>query len=175
MKYTFIAISLLLTSLTACGGGESAPSTENTNQETSPNENVKEEGTTSDEDGVIEITIESNDQMKYNLSEIRAKEGSTVVLTLVNVGTMPKEAMGHNWTLLNAGVDHEEYASAAESAKDNDYQVKGRESDVIAHTAILGPSETETLTFTAPAAGLYKYVCTFPAHYGTMNGTLIVE
>ena len=175
MKYTFIAINLLLGSLTACGGGESTPSTETANQETTATENVKEEGTTSEEDGVVEITIESNDQMKYNLSEIRAKAGSTIVLTLVNVGTMPKDAMGHNWTLLNAGVDYKEYASAAESAKDNGYQVKGRESDVIAHTAILGPGETETLTFTAPAAGTYKYVCTFPAHYGTMNGTLIVE
>lgn len=176
MKYTFIAISLLLGSLTSCGGGENTTSKDTANQETTTNQSEeKEEGTTTEEDGVVEITIESNDQMKYNLSEIRAKAGSTVVLTLVNVGTMPKDAMGHNWTLLNAGIDHEEYASAAESAKDNGYQVKGRESDVIAHTAILGPGETETLTFTAPAAGTYKYVCTFPAHYGTMNGTLIVE
>ena len=170
MKNTFIAFSFLLGALASCGGSEEPAASE-----TNSNETTTEENTPVVEDGVVEITIESNDQMKYNLSEIRAKAGNTVVLTLVNVGTMPKDKMGHNWTLLNAGIDSEEYALEAANAADNDYQVKGRESDVLAHTAILGPGETETLTFTAPEAGTYKYVCTFPAHYGTMNGVLIVE
>lgn len=175
MKYTFIAMSILLGALTSCGGSEEQPAAENPSTEATSSEKTNEESTSEVEDGVVEITIESNDQMKYNLSEIRAKAGNTVVLTLVNVGTMPKDKMGHNWTLLNAGVDSEEYALEAANAADNNYQVKGRESDVLAHTAILGPGETETLTFTAPEAGTYKYVCTFPAHYGTMNGVMIVE
>jgi azurin len=175
MKYTFIALSIFMGAMTSCGGGEKTTSTENSATENTSTEVTTEEGTQESEDGVVEVTIESNDQMKYNLSEIKVKAGSTVVLTLVNVGTMPKDKMGHNWTLLNAGIDSEEYALEAANAADNDYQVKGRESDVLAHTAILGPGETETLTFTAPEAGSYKYVCTFPAHYGTMNGVLIVE
>lgn len=47
----------------------------------------------------VEIVIESNDQMKFNMSEIRVKEGDTIVLTLKHVGKLPKAAMGHNWVL----------------------------------------------------------------------------
>ncbi len=88
---------------------------------------------------------------------------------------MPKEAMGHNITILKQGVDLEEYAMAASKAKDNEYQVKGREGDVIAHTKLLGPGESETITFNAPEAGTYKFICTFPAHYGLMQGDFIVK
>ena len=48
----------------------------------------------------VEIVIESNDQMRFNLSEITVQQGQTVVLTLKHVGKLPKAAMGHNWVLL---------------------------------------------------------------------------
>ena len=43
-------------------------------------------------DDKVEITIEANDQMRFNLSEIKVKEGDTVVLTLKHVGKLPKAA-----------------------------------------------------------------------------------
>ena len=39
---------------------------------------------------VQSFTIEANDQMKYNLSEIKAKAGSKVKITLQNKGKWPK-------------------------------------------------------------------------------------
>ena len=33
----------------------------------------------------------------------------------------------------------------------------------------------ETLEFTAPAAGKYEYVCTFPGHFAGMRGIMVVE
>jgi azurin len=37
---------------------------------------------------------------------------------------------------------------------------------VLAHTKLLGPAETDTVTFTAPyVAGDYLYLCSFPGHY----------
>jgi azurin len=167
-KYTFIIASLALGMLSSCGGSAEAPA------ETATTETTTTEATTAEE-GIAEITIESNDDMKYNLKTLNVKAGDQVVLTLINKGTMPKEAMGHNITILKQGVDLEEYAMAASKAKDNEYQVKGREGDVIAHTKILGPGESETITFNAPAAGTYKFICTFPAHYGLMQGDFIVE
>ena len=167
-KYTFIIASLALGMLASCGGSAEAPA------ETATTETTTTEATTAEE-GIAEITIESNDDMKYNLKTLNVKAGDQVVLTLINKGTMPKEAMGHNITILKQGVDLEEYAMAASKAKDNEYQVKGREGDVIAHTKILGPGESETITFNAPAAGTYKFICTLPAHYGLMQGDFIVE
>jgi azurin len=40
---------------------------------------------------------------------------------------------------------------------------------------MLGGGETTTIAFTAPAAGTYDYICSFPGHYGMMKGKLIVE
>lgn len=122
----------------------------------------------------VEITIEANDQMKFDLSEIKVKEGDTVVLTLKHVGKLPKAAMGHNWVLLAQGVDMKSFAMTAMQAKANDYIPEGTE-DVIVHTALLGGGEEDTIEFTAPAAGEYTFICSFPGHYALMNGTFIVE
>ena len=46
---------------------------------------------------------------------------------------------------------------------------------VLFSTKLLEPGQTVTFQFKAPAdAGKYPYVCTFPAHWKTMNGTLNV-
>lgn len=122
----------------------------------------------------VEITIEGNDQMKFNMSEIKVKEGDTVVLTLKHVGKLPKAAMGHNWVLLKQGVDMKEFASKALQAKANEYIPEGTD-EVIAHTEMLGGGEETTIEFTAPATGEYTFICSFPGHYALMNGTFIVE
>jgi uncharacterized cupredoxin-like copper-binding protein len=47
---------------------------------------------------------------------------------------------------------------------------------MIAHTALLAPGGSETIEFTAPAAGSYTFVCTYPGHYGGgMKGVLTVN
>lgn len=170
-KYTFIIASVTVAFFASCGGNSEA-TTETPAAETTTTETT--EAPTSEE-GISELTIESNDDMKYNLKTLEVKAGDQVVLTLINKGSMPKEAMGHNLTILKQGVDLEEYALAAAKAKDNEYQVKGREGDVIAHTKLLGPGESATITFNAPEAGTYKFICTFPAHYGLMQGDFIVK
>jgi azurin len=40
---------------------------------------------------------------------------------------------------------------------------------------MLSGGETTTIEFTAPAAGTYDYICSFPAHYAMMKGKLIVQ
>jgi azurin len=48
--------------------------------------------------------------------------------------------------------------------------------DVLYHTKLLNPGESETLEFTAgPEKGEYPYLCTFPGHPRIMQGTLKVE
>jgi azurin len=125
-------------------------------------------------DNRVEITIESNDQMKFNLSEITVKEGETVVLTLKHVGKLPKAAMGHNWVLLTEGADMKAFAMEAMKHTDNDYIPTDTE-DVIVHTDLLGGGEETTIEFTAPAAGEYTFICSFPGHYALMNGTFVVQ
>ncbi len=121
----------------------------------------------------VEITIEGTDQMRFNLSEIKVKEGETIVLTLKHVGQLPSAAMGHNWVLLAQGTDVAAYATKAIRAKDTEYIPEGEET--IAHTSLIGGGEETTVEFTAPAAGEYTFICSFPGHYALMQGKLIVE
>lgn len=123
---------------------------------------------------VVEVTIEGNDQMKYNLSEIKVKEGQTVKLTLKHVGKLPKAAMGHNWVLLKQGTNIPEFGAAAAKAAGNDYIPEGTDK-IIVNTKMLGGGEETTIEFTAPAKGEYDFICSFPGHYAMMNGKFIVE
>ncbi|MBQ0769636.1 MAG: azurin [Bizionia sp.] len=124
---------------------------------------------------VAVIVIEGNDQMKYNKSEIRVKAGQTVKLTLKHVGKMKKMVMGHNWVLLQQDADIAAVGKAGAIAGANDYIPTDMSDQIIAHTKMLGGGESDTIEFEAPAPGTYTFMCTFPAHYALMQGTLIVE
>lgn len=124
-----------------------------------------------------EVRIEVGDGMKFSLTRIDAFAGETLRLVLVNSGRAPKEAMGHNWVLLKAGVDATAFVNAAVGAKANDYLPPAREGDVLAHTKLLGGGARDAVVFTVPAEpGDYTYVCTFPAHLQLgMRGVLAVK
>lgn len=122
----------------------------------------------------VEITIEGNDKMQFNLDEIKVKEGQTVKLTLKHVGKLPKAAMGHNWVLLTQGTSIQEFGAKAAKFAANEYIPEGTE-NVIVHTDLIGGGEETTIEFTAPKAGTYDFICSFPGHYAMMKGKFIVE
>ncbi len=123
----------------------------------------------------VEITIEGNDQMKYNKEKLEAYAGQTVKLTLKHAGEMAKAAMGHNWVLLKAGTDVTSFATEASQARDEDFVPNDLKDQTIAYTKTLGGGESATIEFTAPEKGSYDFVCTFPGHFGMMKGKFIVK
>ncbi len=124
------------------------------------------------EQPVKTIVINSNDQMKFDLSEIRVKAGEKIKLTLNHKGKFKKDVMGHNFVLLAAGTDVAKFATAAMSAKATEYiPAKG----ALAHTKLIGGGESTTIEFTAPKKGTYDFICSFPGHYSIMKGKFIVE
>jgi len=120
------------------------------------------------------IVLNAGDDMKFNLTEIRVKEGETIRLTLHHTGKAPKTAMGHNFVLLKAGVSLDGFVTKALEAKGNDYIPKD-EADIIVHTKLIGGGESDSIEFVAPPKGSYPFLCSFPGHAMSMNGTLIVE
>ena len=85
-------------------------------------------------------------------------------------------AMAHNFVLLKAGVDGATVASASSTARDTDYVSAKSKAQIVAASGLAGAGETVTVEFTAPAAGKYQFICTFPAHFQAgMVGQLIVE
>jgi azurin len=123
---------------------------------------------------IVELTLGSNDQMKYDQKELRVPADSKVILTLKHNGTMPKQAMGHNFVLLKAGTDLAAFGAEAVAAGIENEHVPDSEA-VIAHTGLIGGGEQSSVTFDAPSRGRYDFICSFPGHYALMKGTLIVE
>lgn len=123
------------------------------------------------------IEITANDAMKFNLATIRAKPGEALSVRLVNLGSMPKFSMGHNWILLQTGVNLEDFAAQGALSPKTDYVPTGWQDRILAATRLLGPGESDTVLFLAPTqAGRYPFLCSFPGHLQVgMKGELIVE
>ncbi|WP_018624691.1 azurin [Kangiella aquimarina] len=121
-----------------------------------------------------DVVVNSNDAMKFDVSEIKVKAGEEIKLTLNHTGKLAKDVMGHNFVVLAQGTDVQAFANAAIQAKANDYIPEGNDS-VLAHTKVIGGGESDTITFTLKEKGTYEFICSFPGHSFMMKGVIIVE
>ena len=111
--------------------------------------------------------------MQFDKKVLSASPGQKVTLTLNHTGRGNKMIMGHNFVLLKKDVDVDIFARKAVEARNNEYIPEGDE--MIAYTKLIGGGESVTITFDAPAQGIYNFICSFPAHYQLMKGQLIVK
>jgi len=163
-------------SLAACGGSGNKSATSGTEATSTKEEAPVTETVPGIENVALSNTwtVEGNDQMRFDTELIRVKAGEPVELLFKNVGVLPKESMGHNLVVLKPGTDVATFGSEAVSAADNDYIPKTSMSSIIVHTKLLGPGEEDTITFTLEK-GVYPYLCSFPGHFGIMQGKIVAE
>jgi azurin len=158
-----------LGALAACNKApeSGAPKTESSTQAEAPDPSLPEK----------KVEITGNDQMKFDVTAIEAKPGQKVTVTLKNAGTMPKVSMGHNFVLLAQDQDPAKFVEASMTSMGTDFIAPDLKGKVIAHTKLLGPTETDTISFAAPRKpGTYTYICSFPGHCAIgMRGTLTVQ
>lgn len=122
------------------------------------------------------VQIHGNDNMKYDVTRIDCHPGQKVTITLTNVGELPKIAMAHNFVLLRPGTDVMAFVAAAAKQEANGYMPPEMADKVIVASKMVGPGESDTISFTAPPPGQYDYVCTFPDHVKAgMRGVLNVK
>ena len=125
----------------------------------------------------VKVTITGNDTMQFDLKSFEVESGQKIELTFKNIGKIPKIAMGHNLVILKKGVSAVAFGQKAMVAGANATNalpdsVKG---ETFVATKLLGPADSETINFTAPEAGDYEYVCTFPGHCAMMRGVMKVK
>ena len=128
----------------------------------------------------LEITIKPNATdptgMKYDVTSFKSKAGQLIKLTFEN--THPTLPQPHNVCIGKLGSKGTILQLAMGAATMPDAMAKGfvpDSPDIIAHTKLLNPGQSETIEFTLPAAGEYPYICTFPGHGILMNGSITVE
>lgn len=172
MKHSFkILILFTIFTLFACGKKE----IKDTEATTTPKTGQQyEENPIDSPMAANDFTIESNDQMKYSTSELKATAGK-ITLTLKHVGTMAKAVMGHNLVILQPETDLSDFALKAADSKNTDYIPASEKAKVIAHTKLIGGGESDTIEFTIDKKGTYDFICSFPGHAAIMKGKLIVE
>jgi len=133
---------------------------------------------TVDDDGVAKLTIGSTDTMQYTVRAFTVEAGQDVELTLVHEGSLPIDVMGHNVVILPLDGDYVAFSRQVMNeggSVDNNYLPDTLQDGLVAWTQLIGGGESDTITFTAPdTPGEYPFLCTFPGHFGVMNGTMTV-
>ena len=156
IRGTVRAVSLaavLAMVLVACGGGGGGST---------------ETSSPSGGGGGLNLTTQG-EQLAFNPATLTAKAGDQVTVSFKNGSSAQK----HNWVLVKGGDDVAQKVDEAAAAGGGETQAGG---DVIAATKLLAGGETGTASFTAPAAGTYTFLCTFPGHFvAGMKGTLTVS
>lgn len=154
--------------LTACGGGGDSDESSSSSSSSSASQSSG---------GSQTVTIHpQGNQMKYKETEFTVPADTEVELVFENTASSP--SMQHNVVLLNEAPSDaifKEVGQAGVQAGATENYVPDHEA-VLAATPISKPGETVSVTFTTPSEpGEYGYVCTYPGHWATMQGTMIVE
>jgi azurin len=117
------------------------------------------------------LTMSVNgDALEFDIASYDVTAGQEVTLTFENVST----ANQHNWVLVEAGAKDAVATDGATAGPVNGWIPPG-DPRVLASTGLLDAGASEVLVFTAPTAGTYQFVCTFPGHNATMFGDFIVH
>lgn len=167
IKYLFLCASL--TFFVSCGGGEEKKEEKKEVKIGNKETPKKESGNT------VNLGLTANDLMQFDKKELKVKAGQEVTLTLRHTGKGELLVMGHNFVLLKQGVDIGTFGIEAANAGQPKDWIPNDGKDVIAHTKMIEGGQSTSVTFTAPPAGTYDFICSFTGHSALMKGKFIVE
>jgi azurin len=125
----------------------------------------------------IKVEVAVSDQIRFSTKKLEGKVGVPMEITLKHTGKIPKASMSHNLVILKPGTMVAMISAKCGQAKDNNYIATDAESKaaILAYAPQLGPGETHVIKFTPKEAGEYPFLCTFPGHFGEMNGIISVK
>ncbi|OED35653.1 hypothetical protein AB832_06255 [Flavobacteriaceae bacterium (ex Bugula neritina AB1)] len=175
MRYSVFVSLFFSLVIISCGqqGNDKPKASDSESNTIKIQQHIQKEETSTTDKNAVTIRLGSTDEMLFDKTEIKVKQGQQVTLILIHQGKLPKNIMGHNFVLLKKGVDPIDFGQRAASARDTEYIPEGNE--FIVHTKLIGGGEQTTIRFAAPEKGVYDYICSFPVHYALMKGKFIVE
>lgn len=113
-------------------------------------------------------------EMAFDVTEFSVEPGQKVEIIFEN-----PDFMQHNLLIVEPGSKEKVGKAADKMATTRDGAEKDyipQVSEVLFSTRLINPDESITLSFTAPEEpGDYPYLCTFPGHWRTMQGTMTVS
>jgi azurin len=153
-----LGLMLVLTLvLAACGGG-SAPA-------------AGSGGAAAGGSATLELGSKGED-LAFDVTAFTVSAGAEVKVVFKNNSV----AQQHNWVLVQGGESAAKaIADAGMTAGAAANYLGSDMANVVAKTPLAEASQTVEVSFTAPAAGTYLFICTVPGHYPLMQGTLTVN
>jgi len=105
----------------------------------------------------VTLSFTGLDEFRYDPESASVPAGAAVTVNFTNGG-----ALEHDWLLVPEGTDVNALTAANAVVPE-------------AHSGVIAAGQSNTFTFTAPAAGTYQIVCTVAGHAPAgMVGTLTV-
>jgi azurin len=121
------------------------------------------------------VQLSANDNMRFDKELFRVRAGKKIILIFKNIAAKSPASMTHNVVILQNGVDIADFADVAHNAKAEQYVPSSLDSLIIAHTRLVGGGDSDLVEFIIPKPGIYDFICSFPGHWGTMQGKIVAQ
>jgi azurin len=175
-KYRRIINAFVLAAMTLVISCGQSGDNKNNSKESSPAENTE---TTVPGIEKLEFTdsvqLKANENMRFDKELFRVRAGKKIMLILKNTGAKSAASMTHNVVILKSGVDIADFADAAHNAKTEQYVPSSLSTLVIAHTKLVSGGDSDQVEFIIRKPGVYDFICSFPGHWGTMQGKIVAQ
>jgi azurin len=121
------------------------------------------------------IDLQANENMRFNKELFKIHAGKKIVLIFKNTAAPSATAMTHNVVILKPGTDIADFADVAHNAQKEQYIPLSLASLIIAYTGLVSGGGSDKVEFTIDQPGVYDFICSFPGHWGTMQGKIVAE
>jgi len=121
------------------------------------------------------IQLQANENMRFDKELFKVHTGKKITLIFENTSVTANTSMSHNVVILKPGIDLADFADAARNAQSEQYVPSSVGSLIIAHTKLVLGGQSDQVEFTISRPGVYPFICSFPGHWGTMQGKVVAE
>ena len=121
------------------------------------------------------IQLQANENMRFDKELFKVHTGKKITLIFENTSAPANTSMSHNVVILKPGIDLADFADAARNAQNEQYVPSSVMSLIIAHTKLVAGGQSDQVEFTMSQPGVYPFICSFPGHWGTMQGKIVAE
>ena len=177
MKRVYLFVFAIMLILLSCGQGEQNKSNQKDSSQTASSIENAETSVPGIEklEFTDSVKLKANENMRYDRELFRVRAGKKISLILKNTGAKSATSMAHNVVILKNGVDIADFADIARNAKTEQYVPSSLDSLIIAHTRLVGGGDSDQVEFIIPKPGVYDFICSFPGHWGTMQGKIVAQ
>jgi azurin len=121
------------------------------------------------------IQLQANENMRFDKELFKVHTGKKITLIFENTSVSVNTSMSHNVVILKPGIDLADFADAARNSQNEQYVPSSVISLIIAHTKLVAGGQSDQVEFTISLPGVYPFICSFPGHWGTMQGKVVAE